>query len=131
MKIMRMLIPSIWKCRHPGIDYIKPAWKRIAFHKDYIDYVCAITEEVVQNYPVDGIFFDIVGLTNDLSLYAQSAMREEGLDPLKPTDRLKFSRARQEAYFQATNAAIHKLKPGMCVFHNAGHIPKGDRVFLK
>lgn len=117
----------------PGknFDVTVPGWKRLAFNTPYLDYVCALTEEVVANYDVDGVFFDIVGLTDDVSLFTQEQMRAVGMDPLNPGHRDQFARQVQEQYFQAANHAIHKIKPGLRVFHNAGHVPKGDRVFLK
>ncbi len=113
-----------------GIDTLRPAWKRIAFEEEYMKFVCAVTEEIVNHYDVDGLFYDIVGLTNDLSLPAQLEMRERGMDPENAQQRHEFARWKQERYFQVIRDCVNANKPGLRVFHNAGHIPKGDKVFL-
>lgn len=114
-----------------GLDARVVGWKRIAFNTPYVDYLCDIITEVVRDYDADGIFLDIVGLYPDVSLFSQMQMREMGLDPENNADIMKFAAFAQEEYFKAANKAIQKIKPGMRIFHNAGHIPKGDTTFLK
>lgn len=113
------------------MDPDRVAWKRIGFWPEYIDFVIAITEEIIKNYDTEGIFYDIVGLYDDTSLFAQTAMRDAGMDPESIVDRDAFCRAARLEYFKRTGDAIKKINPNVRVFHNAGHVPKGDREFLK
>ncbi len=117
---------------HPpdGLDPLVVGWKRLAFEEAYMDYVCEVTEEIMKGYEIDGLFYDIVGLTNDISLPAQAEMRAQGMDPSSGADRHQYARQKQERYFQRIKDCVDAIDPTMRVFHNAGHIPKGDQIFL-
>ncbi|HEX2950288.1 MAG TPA: beta-galactosidase trimerization domain-containing protein, partial [Armatimonadota bacterium] len=50
-----------------------------------------------------------------------------GLNPHDQQDRLLLGRETYLTYVRTINAAIHAIKPGLRIFHNSGHITRGDR----
>ena len=47
------------------------------------------------------------------------------------SDRLKCAKLGLERYFSKTTNACRSQRENMPVFHNSGHIRRGDRAFLK
>ncbi len=101
------------------------------FHSPYLDYLCAQIREVVRLFPdCDGIFLDIISQNQSCSRYSRDFMVAHGLDPLCEADRRESSRLALEAYYQRTTEAATSLRADMPVFHNAGHIGRGDHSIL-
>jgi hypothetical protein len=58
-------------------------------------------------------------------------MEKRGLDAGKAEDRQAFAREALEKYYRETTAAARCDNPNMPVFHNSGHVAKGNRDVLK
>jgi len=101
------------------------------FHSPYLDYLCEQIREVVQLFPdCDGIFLDIISQSGGCGRWSLDFMLETGLDPQNEKDRRESCRLALEKYYQATTAAARSECANMPVFHNAGHIPRGQREIL-
>ena len=98
----------------------------LCFNTEYLDVLCAQIEEVMMNYNPCGIFLDIVSPRFCYCEKCKKDMKELGLDITEFEDREKFKRIVYEKYTTATNNAVKKHNPDATVFHNGGHIPKGD-----
>ena len=110
---------------------IEAGFKKLCFNTPYLDHLCELTDEVVQQFPdCDGIFFDIIFQGPCCCRWCMADMLEAGLDPSRPEDR-ETHRARVILkYYQRTTAAAQKYRKEMPVFHNSGHIAKGDRSVI-
>lgn len=93
----------------------------------YLDLLCAQIEEVARNYDADGIFLDIVGINPCWCPTCVNQLKREGKDPRDDAAINELARRVYLNYVKRTNAAVHKHKPGLAVFHNGGHITRGDR----
>jgi len=123
-----LIYPPAEKAAH--FDLLRPKWKQLAFDAAYIDFIESITGEILDTYNADGIFYDIVGIFDDISLQVQRGIRAAGMDPLSPADRYRFLHSRQQQFFSRMKGFIHGKKPGISIFFNGGHIQKGDHSFL-
>ncbi|PTY02295.1 hypothetical protein DB346_09290 [Verrucomicrobia bacterium LW23] len=110
------------------VSPLQPGFHMMDFHSPYLDFLCAQIEEAVTLFPeADGIFLDIIGQNSDsCGPWAQKYMRENGLDATKDADRYEASRAALRTYFARTNAASRIHNANMPIFHNSGHISRGD-----
>lgn len=99
----------------------------VCMNTSYLDLLCAQIEEVAKNYDADGIFLDIVGINPCWCTTCVAQMRREGKDPRDEAAAHELARRVYLNYVKRTNDAVHKHKPGMRVFHNGGHITRGDR----
>lgn len=103
----------------------------LCFNTGYLDFLCDQIEEVMQKYNPCGIFLDIVYPKICYCEKCVSDMKALGMDIEKEEDRRKFAVMTLNKYIEATNAAVRKYSDTATVFHNSGHIPKGDYGFIE
>ena len=106
---------------------LKPGYHLFCMNSPYLDILCAQIEEVVQNYDADGIFLDIVSVRDCVCHNCIASLVAGGKDPLNPADVRALGERVYAEYTRRTNEATHKRRPGLLVFHNGGHIPRGRR----
>ncbi len=98
----------------------------LCFNTEYLDVLCSQIEEVMVKYNPCGIFLDIVAPRFCYCDKCKADMKKLGLDIEKEEDRKKFENIVYNKYTTATNNAVRKHSDTATIFHNAGHIPKGD-----
>lgn len=98
----------------------------LCFNTEYLDVLCRQIEEVMVKYNPCGIFLDIVSPRFCYCDKCKEDMKNMGLDIEKEEDRKKFENIVYEKYTTATNNAVRKHSSTATIFHNGGHIPKGD-----
>ena len=106
---------------------IEAGYHMMCLNTTYLDLLCSQIEEVVKTYDADGIFLDIVGVNPCWCATCIAQMRREGTDPRDDAAATDLARRVYLNYVARTNAAVHKHKPGLPVFHNSSHIHRGDR----
>lgn len=111
----------------PNTSFLKPGFHLLCLNTPYLEILLAQIQEVVRNYDADGIFLDIVGVR---PCYCQHCVRDilaRGKDPRDEAAVLEQAEYVYKNYANRVRAAIDEIKPGLPVFHNGGHIPKGRR----
>ena len=103
----------------------------LCFNTDYLDVLCKQIEEVMVKYNPCGIFLDIVYPKVCLCEKCVADMKALGMDVENEEDLQKFAVMTFNKYTEATNAAVRKHSDTATIFHNSGHIPKGDYGFIK
>lgn len=103
----------------------------LCFNTGYLDFLCSHIEEVMQKYNPCGIFLDIIAPRVCYCDKCVADMKAMGMDIENEADRNKFAMMTLNKYFAATNAAVRKYSDTATIFHNSGHIPKGDYDFIK
>lgn len=110
---------------------LEPGFKMLDFHSPYLDYLCAQIEEVAHLFPdCDGIFLDIISQVGAGGRWSLDYMKAHDLDPSKEEDREKSRQAALLSYYQRTTSAGKCVHANMPVFHNSGHISRGDHSVL-
>ena len=104
---------------------------QLCFNTDYLDVLCSQIEEVMVKYNPCGIFLDIISPKICYCEKCKSDMKALGLNIENEDDREKFSQMVFNKYLEATNAAVRKHSATATIFHNQGHIPKGDYRFIE
>lgn len=103
----------------------------LCFNTGYLDFLCGHIEEVMQKYNPCGIFLDIIAPRICYCDKCVADMKALGMDIGNEADRQKFAFMTLNKYIAATNAAVRKYSDTATVFHNSGHIPKGDYEFIE
>lgn len=103
----------------------------LCFNTPYLDALCAQIEEVMVKYNPCGIFLDIISPKVCYCEKCQADMKKLGLDINSNDDRQKFAMKTFYKYVEATNNAVRKHSDTATIFHNSGHIPKGDHDFIE
>lgn len=105
-----------------GAPPLRPGWKRLCFNTPHIDYVIEQTQEVLDMFEVDGLFFDIIHQGPCVCQYCLEKMWEQGLDPEKQADRLALAAQTVDEFKRRMTAEIRKKDRDCTIFYNAGHI---------
>ncbi len=107
-----------------------PGFKLFCFNSGYLDYLCAVTEEVAALFPdADGLFFDIVNQGECCCPKCIRDMISGGFDPEKPEDRKRFAHQVLLTYHRRVTAAARVRNPDMPVFHNKASSPGPRDLF--
>lgn len=108
-------------------DFMHPGYHEFCFNSPYLPYLIKQIEEVTEKYDADGIFLDIVGVRACYCQNCVASIRKEGKDP-RDEDAMKALWERTYAnYTKSVEEAVHRIKPGLRIFHNGGHIRRGRR----
>lgn len=110
------------------LNMLDPQWHPLSLvHDELVDRIIAQAIEVVERYDPEGIFMDILLLWEDVGPKSLQRMERRGLDPEKRDDRLQNDTEVLFSYYERFRDALQSVKPGLRIFHNSGHIAKGDR----
>ena len=102
-------------------------WREICFNTAYLDDLVAQIEEVGRMFPkIEGYWLDIVRQTPCACPRCLDDMADHGLDPYDAGDRRRQAVRVRDLYFRRATAAA-KAMGDVTVFHNMGHLPRGDR----
>ena len=96
-------------------------WRFMCMNTAYADYVVAQAEEIVQSYPLDGLFVDIVfqappGCACNTCV---RTMREQGLDPQSDADLNRHSLQVERAFMARLTGRVWALRPALPIFYNS------------
>jgi Hypothetical glycosyl hydrolase 6/Beta-galactosidase trimerisation domain len=113
-------------------DITDAGFHTMCFNTPFLDFLCDQIREVARLFPnCDGLFYDIISQNQCCCKWCLKSMDKEGLDATSEEDRKKHAKMVLEKYYQKTTAASKELDPDMPVFHNSGHVTRGDRNVLK
>jgi hypothetical protein len=114
-------------CRSP----LDAGFKTLCFNTPYLDHLCNLIKEVTATFPdCDGIFTDIISQNQCCCQWCLDDMKAEGYDPQNEEDRKRFSKRTLLKYYKASTAAAKHMDPDMPIFHNSGHIQRGETDIL-
>ncbi len=125
-----------WRyCPSPKKEDVEEYNKEVHFHllcfnTGYLDFLCSQIEEVMVKYNPCGIFLDIISPKICYCEKCVSDMKALGLDIDNASDREKFSQLTFNKYLEETNKTVRKHSDTATIFHNAGHIAKGDYRYI-
>ncbi|OHB47780.1 MAG: hypothetical protein A2Y10_13310 [Planctomycetes bacterium GWF2_41_51] len=113
-------------------EVTNPGFHLMCFNSPYLNYLCEQIIEVVRLFPdADGIFLDIIAQGQCCCKWCMAIMKDRGLNVAVEADRLKCAEIAIERYYKETTAASKDARGNMPVFHNSGHIQRGNRQLLK
>ncbi len=125
-----------WRwCPSPDKDELEEYNKEVHFHAlcfntGYLDFLCKQIEEVMIKYNPCGIFLDIIASRVCYCDKCVSDMKAMGLDIENAEDRESFAQLVLNKYIEKTNEAVRKHSATATIFHNSGHVPKGDYRYI-
>ena len=96
----------------------------LCFNTPYLEDLLAQIKEVVENYDADGIFLDILNDEPCFCKCCRQIMRDRGWE-INLENATKLGRERYLTYTRRVRETVDSVKPGLPVFHNAGHVKRG------
>jgi hypothetical protein len=110
---------------------LEAGFKMMCFRTPYLDLLVEQVEEVARAFPdCHGIFLDIIHQWECCCPWCMRWMEERGLDASVEADRQTCARDALEQYYKRLTAACRCENPDMPVFHNSGHVQRGQRQLL-
>jgi len=111
---------------------LSPGFLMMDFLSPYLEYLCEQIEEATELFPdCDGIFLDIIMQAPGCSKWRMEYLDAQNLDAEKEADRKAAADAAMQRYYRLTTEAATRRNPDMPIFHNSGHIPRGERSLLQ
>ncbi|RUS47485.1 alpha-amylase family protein [Cohnella sp. AR92] len=107
--------------------FMTAGFHQFCLNTPYLDIMIAQIEEAVSKYDGDGVFLDIVGVRQCYCHTCVNQLLSEGKDPRDKAVVIELGERIYANYTRRVEAAVHAIKPGMPIFHNAGHITQGRR----
>jgi len=111
---------------------INAGFHTMCFNTPYLDLLGEQIKEVVRLFPnCDGIFLDIISQGQCCCKWCLASMEDAGLDATDEEDRKTHAKAVLLEYYKRSTAAAKIDNPDMPVFHNSGHVTKGETEVLQ
>lgn len=107
--------------------FLTPGYHRFCMNTPYLDYFLEQVREVCRIYDADSLFLDIVGVIPCYCNNCINTLRAEGKNPADEDAVLELAERTYTVYARKVREAIDSVKPGLPVFHNAGHVRHGRR----
>ncbi|RAV19140.1 alpha-amylase family protein [Paenibacillus contaminans] len=108
--------------------FMKAGWHQFCLNSPYLEkIVIPQVEEVVRNYDGDGIFLDIVGVRTCYCHTCVNRLLAEGKNPRNKRHVVEQGERVYANYTKRIEEVVHSIRPGLPIFHNAGHIAQGRR----
>ena len=105
---------------------MKAGFHELCFNTPYLDVLVEQARETTRRYGEHGIFLDIVSPHPCYCSACIKSVIDAGGDPRDEVAVNALGRKVYLNYVQRINEAIHSERPGVGIFHNGGHIPRGD-----
>jgi len=93
-------------------------FRKMCLNSGYGDYLYGMIAEVLDRYPVDGIFLDCFHLTPCYGVECLDGMKAAGLDPLDDGEVAQYARIVTEAFRERVVALVHGRDPGLKLCFN-------------
>ncbi|NLK40030.1 MAG: beta-galactosidase [Clostridiales bacterium] len=124
------LHPEWLNVRKPNAspDFLNVArYHMLCFNTPYLDCLCDETEEIMQRYNPEAVFFDISDVRVCYCTRCISSMREKGLDPRRLKDVVLHGELVYKNYCERLESVVRKYNPHTRIYHNAGNTRRGRR----
>lgn len=110
---------------------LQATWSYMCLNTPYLDELCEQIGELADRFSeADGFWLDIASQAECCCAYCRQGMDEAGLDWTATADRQSYRRRIELNYLERTHAAARRQRADMPVFHNMGHVRRGDRAYL-
>jgi hypothetical protein len=111
------------------MNMLDAQWHPVSLvNEELVNRIIAQSIEVVEKYDPEGLFMDILLEWEDVSVKSLERMARRGLNPEKQADRRQNDREVIQEYYEKFWDAVKPLRKDLRIFHNSGHIAKGDRA---
>lgn len=105
-------------------------YRLLCLNSPYVDFLKALTGEILDLLPVDGFWFDIVWPYPCACVHCREGMEREGLNPARPEDRERYGREVLRRFIEGMTGFVRTRSPAGLIFYNRGHVNPALRPVL-
>lgn len=102
-------------------------YRSLCLNTPYVDFLKAHVREILELFPVDGFFFDILHAQDCSCTYCRAGMIAEGLEPSDPEVRRAYGLRVLYNFQREMTAFVRQFNSECTIFYNGGHIGPGHR----
>ncbi|WP_218915138.1 alpha-L-fucosidase [Caldanaerobius polysaccharolyticus] len=102
-------------------------YRKLCVNSPYRDFLKALTLEILETFPVDGLFFDIVQPTPCACRYCREDMIKQGLNPASLEDRKEFGQMLINEFKRDMTNFVRQYNKDCTIFYNKGHVGPAHR----
>jgi hypothetical protein len=102
------------------------SWLYLCPSGTYMEFMLAQTEEILQAYDVDGLWYDICGGPTCYCDTCVAGMKAEELDPDDDEAAGAYNARKWRRFMEAANALVHRYVPEATIFYNGTTIMYPD-----
>ena len=95
-----------------------PGVRAVCYNSPYREHLKNMVLELLEDYPVDGFFFDCLAAPSCICPYCVNEMREKGIDPTDPEAVHRFGLFSVRRLCSELNDMIRKAKPDSLLYFN-------------
>lgn len=111
-----------------GNTIFEPGFYRIlCVNSPYRDFLKKITKEVLETFPVDGLFFDIVKPTPCACKHCRKEMEKLNMDPSSFQERMRYGFIMVNEFKKDMTNFVRQFNKECSIFYNKGHIGPAER----
>jgi hypothetical protein len=105
----------------PAVTPFVPGWKNLCLNSGYAEYVTAQVREILDTYPVDGVFIDIVNQIGGPCACStcKSQMQVQGVNPLDELSLNRFSLEAERNFMRKVTSTIRAHSSETQIFYNS------------
>jgi putative glycosyl hydrolase-like family 6 (GHL6) protein/glycosyl hydrolase family 42 (putative beta-galactosidase) len=97
-------------------------YRQICLNTPYRKFVIEQAVEVMEMYPVDGIFLDIINVKECSCRCCKAAMVEKGMDPQDKENRKAHMLSVIKEFTQTVSAALRAVQSDIKIYYNHSHV---------
>ncbi|MEM2089158.1 MAG: beta-galactosidase trimerization domain-containing protein [Thermoproteota archaeon] len=97
-------------------------YRNICVNSPYRDFLKVHIKEILQTFPVDGLFLDIVRPLECSCKYCRAGMEAEGVEPSDPRARWEYAVKTINDFKIDMTGFIRQFNEDCTIFYNAGHV---------
>jgi len=107
-------------------------YRTICLNSPYVEtFFKPHVREILETFPTDGLFFDIVMPSVCACRYCRAKMEAEGLDPTDAEARRQFGLKTTNLFKQDMTRFVRQLNSECTIFYNEGHIGARHRAIAE
>jgi hypothetical protein len=97
-------------------------YQQLCLNSPYREFLKELTAEILETFPSDGLFFDIVWPVACVCRYCRDKMQAAELDPSQPGTPEWFGLQTVNQFKQEMTRFVRERNPECALFYNAGHV---------
>lgn len=105
-------------------------YRQLCLNTPYRDILVSQALEVMEMYPIDGLFLDIINVRECSCNACRKGMLEMEMDPTSPKARQIYTRHVIKEFTDYVSAALRAVQPDIAIFYNHSHVRLSHRDII-
>jgi len=105
-------------------------YRQLCLNTPYRDFVIEQAVEVLEMYPADGLFLDIINVKECSCPRCREGMVRAGLNPEEKEDRKAYMLSVIREFTETVSSALRSVRPDIGIYYNHAHVRTSHRDII-